>query len=100
MGNSLKLISENTFKKNPNNILNSKQIFKNIIIKSSLKFYFLKKIVSLARLVDSHATYKAVCDNFSIDLNEVLNIFSYPPPLITTYLIFINVLTNIYLYIF
>jgi hypothetical protein len=43
MGNSLKLISENTFKKNPNNLLNSKQIFKFIIIKSSLKFYFLNK---------------------------------------------------------
>ncbi len=56
MGNSCLQIKQNSFKKNSNILLNSKYLSNYL------------KIVKLPKLRDFFASYKSICDNFSIDL--------------------------------
>lgn len=55
MGNSCIQIKQNAFKKNSNILLNSNN-------------YLLMSLVKLPKLRDFFASYKSICDNFSIDL--------------------------------
>jgi hypothetical protein len=53
MGKSLEKIQHNAYYRNSSSLLN----------------------IKLAKLRDFHASFKCICDNFSIDLNEFEHIF-------------------------
>mmetsp|Transcript_460 Transcript_460/g.80 ORF Transcript_460/g.80 Transcript_460/m.80 type:complete len:124 (+) Transcript_460:1-372(+) len=53
MGGQITVIKNNTFRKNTNSLLN----------------------VPLSRVRDFHASFKSICDNFSMDLSEFEHIF-------------------------
>lgn len=61
MGTAIATIKTNAFRRNSSLLLNG-------ILPST--------VVKLAKLRDYHASFKSVCENFSIDLTEFEHIFS------------------------